>query len=242
MIYTKTSENIPSICYENIVYETKVGSTALKCCDDNSDLDIVSIFMPPYEFFFPNKFNQIPGFDKKNYTSYAFDTVDRQTDITCYSIPEFFYQCGIKGNPYIIESLYTGNEFVTHNSEIAQLIRDNRHLFISEAMAKQYFTYIQELKLLYNSSKLPKIAYKLIRLLDILEMAMNYDIVLNRHSEKYLIIKAGKYEYKELILMIDDQVTRVKNNVDIGKLGAVRAEELRKLLSISIQLYYNCNY
>ncbi len=125
---------------DNVQYETWMGSTAYGVSQDNSDMDVYGFAIPPKTEVFPHLRGEILGFghQKKRFNQYQehhiFDKDAKagkgQTwDITIYSIIKYF-QLVMENNPNMIDSLYTPNDCVLHITQIGQMVRDNRALFL----------------------------------------------------------------------------------------------------------------
>lgn len=128
----------PSFLKNSIQYEVITGSVAYGVSSDNSDMDIYGFCIPPKEIIFPHLNNVIFGFDK-NFT--RFDQYQqhhikdkeqkKEYDITIYNIVKYFRLCA-DGNPNMIDSLFVPRRCVLHSTQISEMVREKRHLFLSK--------------------------------------------------------------------------------------------------------------
>lgn len=113
---------------DNIILEGVIGSVAYGLNTENSDEDIMGIFVAPtsevlslYEV-------------KESYVHQGIDDND-----WCYHEVGKFIQMAIKNNPTILELLYlTGYRKLNKQ---ARMLVDNRHLFLSNRIRKSYGGY-----------------------------------------------------------------------------------------------------
>jgi predicted nucleotidyltransferase len=121
---------------DNIHYLAISGSVSYAVSSDTSDMDIVGFAIPPKEDIFPHLKGEIPGFGKQHQRfgqwqqHHIMDTNGAQEyDFTIYSIVKFF-QLAMGNNPNILDTLFTPQRCVLVCSPIAQIMRDNRKLFL----------------------------------------------------------------------------------------------------------------
>lgn len=141
--YKLTEKNLahpPKWLPSNVHYETIMGSTAYGVSQDISDFDVYGFCIPKREDVFPHLRGEIPGFGKQknNFSQYqehhiydesAMNNTGRMYDITIYSIVKYF-QLVMENNPNMIDSLYTPQDCILHITQIGQMVRDNRDLFL----------------------------------------------------------------------------------------------------------------
>ena len=115
-----------------IVYAVKAGSHAYGTARPESDLDIRGIFIPPWEY--------LVGL----YTIHQKEEKTEIDDSVYYEIRKFV-KLAEAANPSILELLFVDDEDILwdlipeENREVAHLLRENRHLFLSQ---KVYHTYV----------------------------------------------------------------------------------------------------
>lgn len=131
----------------NIHYEVITGSTSYAVSSDTSDMDIVGFCIPPKEDVFPHLKGEIPGFGRQ---IQRFDVwqqhhiTDKETsqeyDFTVYSIVKFF-QLAMENNPNMCDILFTPQRCVLFCSPVAQMVRDNRRLFLHKGSYHKFRGY-----------------------------------------------------------------------------------------------------
>jgi predicted nucleotidyltransferase len=122
----------------NVAYLTFMGSHAYGCETEESDYDVYGFCIPTKAVLFPHLAGEIPGFGTqlKRFSQFQAEHVrvpewDREYDISCYSIVRYF-QLVMDGNPNMVDSLFTPANCVIRSSRIAELVRENRKLFLSK--------------------------------------------------------------------------------------------------------------
>lgn len=125
----------PKWLHHSLAYLVVGGSTAYGTNLGNSDQDTLGWCIPPKEDVF--QINEIPGFGKQKkrfeqYLQHGIADKDRgkSYDITVFNIVKFF-NLAMENNPGIIELLYVDQDCVLVCTEIGQLVRDNRSLFLT---------------------------------------------------------------------------------------------------------------
>ena len=143
----------------NIHYEVLTGSVSYACSSDTSDMDIVGFCIPPKEDVFPHLRGEIPGFGRQVQRfgdwqqHHVMDQEARQEyDFSIYSIVKFFH-LAMENNPNIIELLFTPQRCVLFCSPVAQIVRDNRKLFLHKGSYQKFRGYsYQQLSKLGNKN------------------------------------------------------------------------------------------
>lgn len=121
-------------CYN---YLTVMGSRAYGTEVETSDYDFVEFVVPPIFVVFPHTKGTISGFGKNIQNFEQIQLQHLQTsdfgvvDITFYNIVKYF-QLLMGGNPNLIDSIFTKNKSVEYIDDVGNLVKENRHLFLSE--------------------------------------------------------------------------------------------------------------
>jgi predicted nucleotidyltransferase len=128
----------PTSYIVNTHYETIMGSEAYGVNRDFSDRDIYAFCIPSKEIVFPHLAGEINGFgrQKKSFEVFQQHHIDYNKtsyDIQVYNIVKYFSLC-MENNPNMIDSLYTPHRCVIHCSDIGEMVRSNRHLFLHKGM------------------------------------------------------------------------------------------------------------
>jgi predicted nucleotidyltransferase len=254
----------PPYVTKQLQYEVIMGSFAYGCSSDMSDTDIYGFCIPPKNIVFPHTNpDYILGFDAvpHNFEQYqqhhimdALFDPPREYDISIYNIVKYFKLCA-NGNPNMIDSLFVPRRCITYMSPIGELVRENRHLFLSKKCWHTFkgYAYSQLHKM---SIKVPtgkraesfqkygydvKFAYHLVRLLDEINQILStgtLDIEQNREQLKS--IRRGEwsqekiyqyFEWKERSL---EQLAQDSKEVPYK----VRWDEIRELLFKCLKIHW----
>lgn len=208
----------PSFVTDNIIYEARIGSIAYGVSNDTSDNDIYAITIPPKKNVFPHLNGDIIGFgtqteqfqqwqqhhvlcDKKSY------------DLTAYGIVNCF-RLFISNNPNMLDFLFTPDSYVTFATRIGNIIRGNRHKFLSKKCFNKFKNYsfsqmkkIKEKKFSDSTRKEnvekhgynTKYAYHLVRLLlECEEILMEHNLTLNRNIQILRSIRDGEWTLEQI--------------------------------------------
>ena len=126
----------PSFLPQNVHYETLMGSIAYGVAGDASDTDIYGFCIPQKDNIFPHLKGEILGFgtQTKRFEQYQQHHVidkdnKKEYDLTIYSIIKYFQLC-LENNPNILDSLFTPQFCVLHITQVGNLVRENRKLFL----------------------------------------------------------------------------------------------------------------
>lgn len=186
----------PSFVPDNTHYETIMGSVAYGVSSDTSDMDVYGFCIPPKDVIFPHLAGQIEGFGRQKqafeqFQQHHIECPDelsgegRSYDISIYNIVKYFSLC-MENNPNMIDSLFTPQNCVLHCTQIGNMVRENRRLFLHKGCWHKFkgYAYSQLHKM---SSKDPvgkrlelrekfgfdvKFAYHVVRLLSEVEQIL----------------------------------------------------------------------
>lgn len=132
----------------NIHYETIAGSVSYGINSDTSDMDVVGFCIPPKEDAFPHLRGEIPGFGRQIQRfdvwqqHHIEDKEARQEyDFSIYSIVKYF-QLSMENNPNILDSLFTPQRCVLFCSSVAQIMRENRKMFLHKGSYHKFKGYL----------------------------------------------------------------------------------------------------
>ena len=130
--------NYPGYLKNNIHYEAMVGSVAYGVSQDSSDVDVYGFCMPPKHILFPYHMGYIYDFGKKPEVFNQFQqhhikdvSGGKEYDVTIYNIVRYFQLC-MESNPNMVDSLYVPQRCVLHCSQLGQMVRDKRKIFLSK--------------------------------------------------------------------------------------------------------------
>ena len=135
-------------------------------------------------------------------------------DLAIYSIVKYFQLC-MENNPNMIDSLFTPRTCVLHCTQVGNMVRENRRIFLHKGAWHKFkgYAYSQVHKM--NSKDAPvgkrqalvsefgydvKYAYHVIRLLDEVEQILTEgDIDLQRNREQLKSIRRGEWAQADII-------------------------------------------
>lgn len=215
----------PSWLAESIVYETLMGSVAYGVSSDTSDRDVYGFCVPPKPLVFPHLAGEIPGFGTpkprfeqlQNHHVSDPDALAGKGctwDFTLFSIVKFFH-LAMENNPNVVDSLFTPESCVLHQSPVGRRVRERRRLFLHRGAWAKFrgYAYAQLHKL---DIKAPepgtrraesverfgydvKFAYHIVRLLDEAEQILTGgDIDLTRDAERLKAIRRGEWTLEQV--------------------------------------------
>ena len=143
----------PKWLIPNIHYLVYTGSVSYGVSNDTSDLDIIGWAIPPKTDIFPHLRGEIPGFGRQNqrfaqWQEHHIKDGEQEYDFTVYSIVKYF-QLVMENNPNMLDSLAVPQRCVLFCSPIAQMVRDNRHMFFHKGSYHKFrgYSYSQKSKL-----------------------------------------------------------------------------------------------
>lgn len=138
---------------DNTAYLTAMGSVAYGVSGDMSDVDIYGFAMPPKDMVFPHLAGHIPGFGPAPPKFECWEqhhvqdkSGKKEYDFQVFSIVRFFHLL-VENNPNMTDSLFTPDRCVLHQTRVAQLVRENRKLFLHKGAYHKFRGYAyQQLK------------------------------------------------------------------------------------------------
>jgi len=210
----------------NVHYLTIVGSVAYAATDTNveSDLDLFGWCTPKRETIFPHTVGVIKNFGWQGeefeqwqqhhvFDKDALGGKGREYDLQIFSIIKYFNLL-MENNPTVMDSLFTPRECVVHSTEIGNMVRDNRKLFLSKRCWAKYKGYaISQLHKMTSKKRSGKrkvvqekygwdlkFGMHVVRLLYEAEMILQEgDLDLRRHSEHLKAIRRGEWTEKQVM-------------------------------------------
>lgn len=253
----------PDFVVYNLLYEVIMGSMSYGVSTDRSDMDIYGITVPRRTTVFPHETgNYITHFDSipKNFKVYQKHHVKskdgkQEFDFCVTSIIDFFKKC-MNGTPNMIDSLYVKRRFVTYTSQIGELIRENRKLFLSKKLWHSFkgYAYSQLNKMeikepnpdgkrfwMYEKFGYDvKFAYNVVRLIDEIEQILiEEDLDLQRSRRKLIYIRNGGWTKAEVINYFETKEMILEKVHHDSKLPhKPRIEEIRALLMKCLSMFF----
>jgi len=215
--------NPPHFLDTGVQYEVIMGSIAYGVSDDDSDMDIYGFAIPPRDMVFPHLSGYIHGFDEelKPFTQFQQHKIldksanagkGREYDLTIYSIIKYF-RLLTDCNPNIIDTLFVPRRCVVYSTNLGELLRENRHLFLNKGCWPTFkgyaYTQIHKMKTKQPEGKRVqlvekygydvKFAYHVVRLLNEIEQIMaEGTLALDQNSEQLKAIRRGEWTQQQV--------------------------------------------
>jgi len=210
-----------------------MGSIAYGVSSDSSDSDVYGFTIPRKDQIFPHLSGEIPGFGKQinRFSQWSeHHIIDRDTqkeyDFTVYSIITYF-QLLMDNNPNMVDSLFTPDNCVIHSTQIGNLVRDNRKIFLHKGCWPKFkgYSYSQLHKMsiknpepgskryadIMKNGYDTKFAYHVCRLLDEVKQILTlHDLDLQRSREQMKAIRRGEWTEPD----IRDYFSREEKNLE----------------------------
>lgn len=250
----------PKWLSDNCSYLTIMGSMAYGVSNDSSDMDIYGFCVPPKNVIFPHSVGIIPGFGNQGekfeqWQEHHVKSNDKEYDFTVYSIVKYFQLC-MENNPNMIDSLFTPRNCVIHSTQISELVRQNRRLFLHKGCYHKFkrYAYAQMSKIQNkaNSSNPKraetiekfgydlKFAYHLVRLLNEAEqILMEHDLDLQKNNEQLKSIRRGEWTIDELYRYFQEKEKNLEELYVKSDLRIKPDEDaLKKLLIECLEIHY----
>jgi predicted nucleotidyltransferase len=205
---------------DSIQYETIMGSVAYGVSDDNSDMDVYGFCIPEKHVIFPHLAGHIPGFGQQperfdQWMVHHVKDEEKNTeyDFTIYNIVKYFGLV-MENNPNMVDSLFTPQNAILHCSPIAQMVRDERHIFLHKGSWHKFKGYAYSQMHKIRSKEEPqgkrkelvdrfgydvKFAYHVVRLIDECDQILNEETLdLQRNREKLKAIRRGEWKLEDI--------------------------------------------
>lgn len=213
----------PKFLESNIQYEVIMGSMAYGVSSDSSDMDIYGFAIPPKDDVFPHLRGEVPGFDEcqPQFHQYQIHHIwdqsalagkGREYDLTIYSITKYF-RLLMENNPNIIDSLFVPRNCVLHATQIANMVRENRQLFLHKGCWAKFKGYAySQIHKMENKEPIGKrretinqygydvkFAYHVVRLLyEVEQLLLEGDMDLLRYKEQLKAIRRGDWSMADV--------------------------------------------
>jgi len=224
-LYDDKKLNVDKWVITNCQYGTRFGSFAYGVSNESSDIDIIGFTIPPKEVIFPHTTGIIRdfGYQGKRFDQYQEHHIkyddSKEYDITIYSIIKYFQLC-MGNNPNMIDSLFVPDRCIFHITNIGQMVRDKRKIFLHAGAWQKFkgYSYSQKNKM---ENKNPtgkrketvdkygydtKFAYHLVRLMNEIEQILiEGDLDLERNREQLKSIRRGEWTKEQIIKYFEDK-------------------------------------
>jgi predicted nucleotidyltransferase len=238
-------------------YLTLMGSHAYETFTETSDYDFYGFVVPPVEVVFPHLTGKINGFGrmKQNFEQLQHQHLETEqfgdVDYTVFNIVKYF-QLLMEGNPNIIDSLFTPDHCLISSDVIAQTVRKNKHLFLSQ---KCYHTFkgmmwshlsriksghIKEGRKNKGFDWDVKDGYHSARMaLQLKQICFEYDLDLTRNKKILLEIRHGDMSKDDVISFCENTLSEIEDKKEDFVIPyAPDEKEIKKLLIHCLELGY----
>jgi len=210
----------PKFIRESVQFEVQTGSVAYGCSGETSDIDVMGWCIPPKHTLFPHLAGKIQGFDKDmsrfdQYQKHHIKDIstDKEYDLSIYNIVKYF-RLVADNNPNMIDSLFVPRRCVLFSTEVGELVRENRHIFLHKGAWHKFkgYAFSQLHKCSKQVRENPerqesidkygydvKYAYHIVRLLDEVEQILTeHDLDLERNREQLKSIRRGEWSLEKI--------------------------------------------
>jgi len=213
------TKQLPRFIPTNMHYEVIIGSVAYGVSGDASDTDIVGFCIPPKEEIFPHLRGEIPGFGRQkqrfnNWQEHHIKHEGKEYDITVYSIVRFVSLC-MEMNPNMVDCLFVPDNCVLHATQVGQMVREKRHLFLSKICWHKFKGYAySQLKKMKNKNPEKgskragvvekfgfdvKFALHVVRLIgEVQQILTLHDLDLQQDRERLKAIRRGEWTQEQV--------------------------------------------
>jgi uncharacterized protein len=247
----------------NILYLCETGSVAYGMNTDHSDIDVYGYAMPLKEVVFPHKFGCIHGFDVpqgyEQWQEHHCKDNTKEYDFTVFSLIKFF-RLVVDNNPNIIGALFSPRRCILHSTQISELIRENRSLFLHKGAFSKYKGYAySQMSKMRSKKPLPeskrfeivekygfdlKFSAHAVRLLSEIEQIMTeHTLVLDQDGRRQQLkaIRNGEWSYDTVIQYVSDkekQLEEVYLKCGLPYSAADNMPKIKKLLMTCLEMWY----
>lgn len=246
----------PSWLPNNVMYATYTGSVSYGVSEDYSDVDIVGFCIPAKDIVFPHLGGELFGFDDpkpfNGWQEHHVKYKEKEYDFNIYNIVSFFKLC-MNANPNMIDTLFTGQNCVIQSSQIGNLVRENRKLFLSKKAYHSFkgYAYAQKQQLYRERTGKrkeliekfgvdTKNMYHLVRLiLEVDQILSEGDLDLTRNKDVLKSIRAGQWSLEDVENFFKEKesyLERVYNNSTIPY--KPEKDKIKKLLLECLEIHY----
>ncbi len=219
------SQNVihpPRWLVDQTQYLTVMGSVSYGVSGDTSDVDIYGFCVPPKDMVFPHLAGEIHGFGtqiqrfEQWQQHHVMPPDGRETsyDFQVFSIVRYFQLC-MECNPNMIDSLFTPRRCVMHSTQVGEIVRENRKMFLHKGAWHKFrgyaYSQMHKIKGKVNSTNPARVktiekfgydvkfAYHVVRLLDEIEQIMvEQDLDLERNREQLKSIRRGEWTLDQI--------------------------------------------
>jgi predicted nucleotidyltransferase len=198
-----------------------MGSEAYGCASNQSDIDVYGVCIPRKMEAFPHLAGEIPDFGNQKQRFGVWQEhhcIDpdssKEYDFSVYSIIKYFH-LAMNASPNIIDSMFVPRRCILHSTEIGEMIRENRKIFLSKKLyhTLKGYAYMQNSKIRnkvnYANEKRAKdieefgystkYAMHLVRLIsECIQILVEHDLDLEKNREQLKSIRRGEWTLEQV--------------------------------------------
>lgn len=250
----------PEFVKNQTQYEVIMGSVAYGVSSDNSDVDIYGFCIPLKEKIFPHLAGEIMGFGRQiqrfeQYQQHHVKDISakKEYDFSIYSIVKYFQLC-MNNNPNMIDSLFVPRRCITHITQVGEMVRENRKLFLHKGAWYKFkgyaFSQIHKMKTKNPTGKRKemikkfnfdvKFGYHTVRLLNEIEQILTEgDLDLERNREQLKSIRRGEWSMDRIIKYFEDKEKDLESLYTHSKLQhSPNEQKIKQLLLDCLEQHF----
>lgn len=258
-IYSNLDRNLGWIKH-NVHYLVITGSQAYGTATKESDFDLYGVVIPPRRFIFPHEYGFIQGFDddipKFEVTQrhhITFKNKENNLDYQIYSIVKYF-KLITQNNPNMIDSLFVPEQCVIHSTQIGNLIRENRSMFIHKGLWQKFkgysFSQMRKMKTKVPTGKRKKdmeaygmdvkFASHCVRLLlEAEQLLQTGEMDLHRDRETLMSIRLGEWSIEKIEEFFNEKEKYLENLYETSTLPyGPPKEKIKNLLIKCLEIHF----
>lgn len=262
VIQDRTICQPPKWLPNNLHYAVITGSVAYAVSSDTSDMDVVGFCIPNKEDVFPHLRGEILGFGTQHQRFHQWQqhhvhdkSSNQEYDFTIFNVVKFFH-LAMENNPNMVELPFVPQRCVLYASPVAQIVRDNRKLFLHKGSYQKFrgyaYSMLHKIGTKANSSNPKrqesiekygfdlKFAYHVVRLaLEGEQILTEHDLDLERNREILKSIRRGEWTEQKLREWFDEKEKHLEELYVKSDLRHSPDEEaIKKLLMNCLEHHY----
>jgi predicted nucleotidyltransferase len=249
----------PEWLISNCHFLANSGSHAYGTHNEFSDIDIFGFCTPPKHIIFPHLAGVIKNFGDQGQCfdrwgeSHIIGDDNLEYDFSVLNIVNFFHLC-MKNNPDQLDVLFVPRECIRHITSTGEIVRDNRHKFLSKQVFWRYKGYaysqlnkaekeqpVGKRKILRDKFGFdPKFLCHLYRLvLEAEQILTEGDLDLRRNKEQVKYVKEGNVPLEEATKWFSSKEKQLEELLLKSKLPESPDEnEIKAILLKALEHHY----
>jgi len=248
----------PSFLKNGVQLEVIMGSVAYGVANDTSDMDVYGFAIPSRDYVFPHLRGEIEGFSTpgprfEQFQQHHIKDHPKEYDVCIYNITKYFKLC-MHSNPNMVDSLFVPRRCVLYSTPVGELVRENRHLFLSKAAWPKFkgYAYSQlhkmrtknpeggRVKTVEKYGYDVKFAYHVVRLLNEVEQILSTgELNLEANREQLKSIRRGEWSMEKIVDYFERKEKDLESVYKESKLPHVADEDaIKGLLMKCLEHHY----